>query len=176
MKVVKLFKYIYIGIISIIILVLGIFLLSSLFGKEDYAKVFGYSFFEVKSYSMYPELDKGDLVIVKERDTKDYQIDMIVTYKKPNDQIPTTHKIVKIEGNIITTRGTNSETNNSDDPPFEVKYIIGEVVGVWENYDSVRSFITNPLGIISILLSGFLIIEIINYFDNKCKVSKEENN
>lgn len=175
MKVTKIFKYIYIGIISLILLVLGIFLFSSLFGKEDYAKVFGYSFFEVKSYSMYPELNKGDLVIVKERDANKYKVDMVVTYKKPTDQIPTTHKIVKIEGNIITTRGINSETNNSDDPPFDVQYIIGEVVGVWKNYDSVREFITNPLGIISILLTGFLIVELINYLENPNKNNKEND-
>jgi len=173
MRIAKILKFTYITIISIIILILGIFLLSSLFSKKDYPQVFGYSFFEVKSYSMYPELDKGDLVIVKKRDVSEYKVDMVVTYITPNDKIPTTHKIVKIEGNIITTRGINTETNNSDDKPFEVDYIIGEVVGVFRNYNNVRDFVTNPIGIVVILLTGFLFIEGINFLENK--TSKKEN-
>lgn len=172
MKVIKAIKYIYLSIMAIIIIFLAIFLLSSLFSKKGYTEVFGYSFFEVQSYSMYPELDKGDLVVVKKRNNEDYKVDMVVTYKKPTDKIPTTHKIVKIEGNIITTRGINTETNNSDDAPFDVSLIIGEVVTVWKNYDNVRTFITNPLGIIIILLSGFFLVEGINYFENKFSEKK----
>ena len=176
MKIAKILKFTYLVVISIIILILGIFLLSSLFSKKEYTQVFGYSFFEVKSYSMYPELDKGDLVVVKKRNNDEYKVDMVVTYIKPNDKIPTTHKIVKVEGNIITTRGINTETNNSDDAPFDVECIIGEVVFVWENYNYVREFVTNPIGIIIILLTGFLIIEGVNYLENCGKKTEKEKN
>ena len=143
MKIVRLFRNIYIGGLIAIICFLSIFLISSLFSKTSYTKVFGYSFFEVKSYSMYPILDKGDLVVVKEHDN--YEVDMIITYLRDTDTIPTTHKIVKIDGNIITTRGINAETNNADDEPFDVSCVIGEVVYTWKSYGEIRSFITNPL-------------------------------
>lgn len=170
MKIVRLFRNIYIGGLIAIISFLSIFLISSLFSKTSYTKVFGYSFFEVKSYSMYPILDKGDLVVVKEHDN--YEVDMIITYLRDTDTIPTTHKIVKIDGNIITTRGINAETNNADDEPFDVSCVIGEVVYTWKSYGEIRSFITNPLGIICVLLFGFFIIEGFNYLEIKYKAKK----
>lgn len=174
MKIVRLFRNIYIGILISVIVFLGVFLISSLFSKTGYTKTFGYSFFEVKSYSMYPKLDKGDLVVVKDLKDDNYEVGMIVTYIRENESTPTTHEIVKIEGNIITTRGINTETNNTDDEPFDVSCIIGEVVYTFENYGNVRDFVTNPLGIIIILLSGIFIIEGFNYLESLTN-KKEEN-
>ncbi len=163
-KIIKIIRYVYLGIVSVVILFLGIFLISSLVNKTSYTKAFGLAFFEVQSYSMYPDLNKGDLIIVKDRKVEEYQVGMVVTYIKPNEKIPTTHKIVKIEDNMITTRGI---ANDSDDLPFDVSCIIGEVIGVWRNYDNIRNFITNPLGIIAILLFGLFFIEGFNYLENK---------
>lgn len=169
MKIIRLFRNIYIGLLITIITCLFVFLISSLFSKTSYTKTFGYSFFEVKSYSMYPVLSKGNLVVVKELDDSCYEVGMIVTYIKDTDTIPTTHKIVKIDGNVITTRGINEETNNTDDEPFDVSCIIGEVVYVWKSYGKIKSFVTSPIGIIVILLSGFFIVEGFNYLENKYK-------
>lgn len=141
-------------------------LISTLFNENRYAKVFGYSFFEVESYSMYPELTKGDLVVVKKRESFEYEVGMVVTYICPTDSIPTTHKIVQIDGNIITTRGINEVTNTSDDTPFDVKCIIGEVVTVWYGYSKTKDFITNPFGVLIILLTGFLLLEGFNLLED----------
>lgn len=172
MKVVKVLKYIYFSSVLIVILFLGLFLLSSLFSKSGYAQVFGYSFFEVKSYSMYPELDKGDLVVVKKRSDEEYKVGMVITYKRPEDALPTTHKIVNVDGNIITTKGINATENTTEDDPFEVKYVIGEVVEVWEDYNKTREFITNPIGIIIIILFGFFVFEGIAFLEKE--FSKEQ--
>lgn len=170
LKIIKIIRYSYLGILSAIILFLGIFLVGSLINKDSYTKAFGIALFEVESYSMYPDLDKGDLIIVKKRKPEKYQVDKVVTYIKPNDIKPTTHKIVDINGNMITTRGI---ANDSDDEPFDVSCIIGEVIIVWGNYDKVRDFITNPLGIIIILLFGFVFIEGFNYLE-KDMIEKEK--
>ncbi len=171
-KIVRIIRNVYLGLLVTIITFLGVFLVSSLFSKTDYTSVFGLSFFEVESYSMYPELTKGDLVVVKKLDASEYEVDMVVTYIKEGEKTPTTHKIVKIEGNIITTRGVNTQTNNADDEPFDVSCIIGRVVSVWHGYGNVRNFVTNPLGIISILLIGFFIVEGFNYLENYFKEKK----
>lgn len=180
MKIIKLIRNIYLGVLLTLIAVLGVILVSALCSKESYTKVFGYSLFEVQSYSMYPELSKGDLIVCKELDSGEYAVGMVVTYLRETDTIPTTHKIVKIEGNVITTRGINTETNNTDDEPFDVSCIIGEVVHVWHGYGNVRVFITNPLGIITVLLCGFFVIELFNYLENiikdKEKLKQKENN
>ena len=175
MKIVRIIRNVYSGLLVTIIAFLGVFLVSSLFSKTDYTSVFGLSFFEVESYSMYPELTKGDLIVVKKLDPSEYEVGMTVTYIKDGEKTSTTHKIVKIEGNIITTRGINTETNNADDEPFDVSCIIGRVVSVWYGYGNVRNFVTNPMGIISILIIGFFIIEGFNYLENYFK-EKEKNN
>ena len=172
MKVVKAIKYIYFSVVLIVVVFLGIFLLSSLFSKSGYAQIFGYSFFEVKSYSMYPELDKGDLVVVKKRSDDEYKVGMVITYKRPKDALPITHKIVNIDGKIITTKGINEKENTSEDDPFEVRYVIGEVVEVLEDYDNVREFITNPIGIVIIILFGLFVFEGIVFLEKE--FSKEE--
>jgi len=167
MKVIKIIKYLYLSVVLICIVFLGIFLSSTLFSETGYAQVFGYSFFEVQSYSMYPELEKGDLVVVKKRDNDEYKEGMVITYKRPGDSIPTTHKIVNIDGNIITTKGINESENTTEDEPFEVTYVIGEVVKVWEDYDKTREFITNPIGIIIIVLFGLFLFEGISFFEKE---------
>ena len=165
--ILRILKYTITGIFVLLILILSIFLLSRLVSKKSYSQVFGYSFFEVSSYSMYPELDKGDLVIVKQRDSEDYEVGMVVTYCVVEGTTPVTHKIVKREGDIITTRGVNTETNNTDDEPFDVKYIIGEVVDVYEDYGDFVSFIQNPLGLCIVIISCVILFEIFDFLEKK---------
>ena len=149
-------------------------IISLAFSNKKYLDLFGYSVFEVQSYSMYPELTKGDLILVKKRDSSEYDVGMTVTYLRPTDKSTTTHKIVNIDGNIVTTKGINTETNNDCDVPFEIEYIIGEVVHVWTGYSEVKQFITHPIGIIIIILSNFLLIEGFSYLEIKLS-NKEEN-
>lgn len=58
-KTLSIISYIFIGFIIIINLIVittrGIL-------KQDYPIIFGYSYFEIASNSMYPELKKGDIV------------------------------------------------------------------------------------------------------------------
>lgn len=171
MKKFKIIRYIYLGVIGVIILFLGIFLIGSLTSKKPYTQVLGLSFFEVQSYSMYPEITKGDLLIVKKRKAENYEVGMTVTYIRPNEEKSTTHQIVKIEDKMITTRGI---ANDHDDEPFDVSCIIGEVVVVWSGYNGVRNFITNPLGIVSIILIGIFFIEGFNYLEEEAKRKRIE--
>ena len=69
MKLIKLIKCLFVGILLVVIVFLVSLILVASFSKKNYLEVFGYSFFEVKSYSMYPELEKGDLIVVKKRES-----------------------------------------------------------------------------------------------------------
>ena len=71
-RLIKLIRYIYISVLVVIGVCLITFILASTLSKKNYLEVFGYSFFEVKSYSMYPELEKGDLIVVKKRESSEY--------------------------------------------------------------------------------------------------------
>lgn len=169
----KIFKYSITCIFGLMIVILSVFLLSSVFSKKDYNQFLGYSFFEVTSYSMYPELDKGDLVVVKKKDSDYYQEGMTVTYQVKEGTSPVTHKIVSRDGDIIITRGINSQTNNSDDDPFDVKYIIGEVVYVFDDYADFVGFIKNPIGLMILICIAWICFESLSYFESKI-INKEK--
>ena len=169
MKIIKFIKYSFFCILLLMLVVFATIVLTKVFSKNKYLEFFGYSAFEVQSYSMYPELSKGDLVIVKKRDSSEYEVGMVVTYLRPTDNTTTTHKIVSIDGNIVTTRGVNAETNQDNDLPFEIDCIIGEVVTVYSGYSDVKGFVTHPVGIIIIILTGFLFIETLNYLEKNFK-------
>ena len=62
--------------------------------KHDYSNVFGYTLFEVISGSMSPEIQKGDLILVKLN--TDYKKGDIISYKSKDgvdvEKIPTETK------------------------------------------------------------------------------------
>lgn len=168
----KIIKAVIFTITALVVIVLSTFILSRLFNKNNYSKVFGYSLFEVTSNSMYPYLEQGDLVLVKERNNDEYQPDMVVTYQPRIGSKPVTHKIVERNGDIITTKGINEETNKENDEPFNVDQIIGEVVMIYEGYGKLEKFIHNPIGIAIIFIGGLLIFEVINFLEKR--LVKEE--
>jgi len=163
-KILKIIEWIIVALLILFICVLGYYIISRLVNKGKPAKVFGYYVFEVSSWSMYNEnsehsLKKGDLIFVKPLKSEAYEVGMVVTYIQENVEMPITHMIVEREGNTITTRGINEEGNTSNDAPFDVSKILGEVKGVWRNYEKFINWTTSPIGIICIVLIGFLVVE-----------------
>ena len=114
MKTIKVIKYLFVGIILFIMSILLFIILITAINENKNLGVFDYSAYEVKSNSMYPDLIEGDLIVVKKRDKSEYEVGMVVTYKRPTDKTTTTHKIVSIDGDIVTTKGINDLTNNDN--------------------------------------------------------------
>lgn len=177
-KILKTIEQIIIIIFITIICVLGYYIIARLVNKDKPTQLFGYYIFEVTSYSMYNEnsphsLDKGDLIFVKPLKTELYEVGMVITYIQEDSNIPVTHMIVKREGNKITTRGINIEGNTSDDTPFDVSKVLGQVKRVWRNYDEFINWTTSPIGFICIILIGFLIVEGLCLWNQKIKKENE---
>ncbi len=179
-KILKIIEWIIVVLLILFICVLGYYIISRLTNKGKPTKVFGYYVFEVSSWSMYNEdsehsLKKGDLIFVKPLKSEAYEVGMVVTYVKEDLEMPVTHMIVEREGNTITTRGINKEGNTTNDAPFDVSKILGEVKGVWKNYEKFISWTTSPIGIICIVLIGFLVVEGLYLLHNSLNnQSKEE--
>ncbi|MGM9898980.1 MAG: hypothetical protein ACI32E_00195 [Bacilli bacterium] len=162
-KVFSIIEKVFIGILVCAILILAIYLVKRAINKNEPTKMFGYYMFSVSSDSMYNENDKdsltrGDLIFVKPLKDDEYEVGMVVTYLSDSSSMPVTHKIVKREGSIITTRGI-SVNNTSDDDPFDVSQILGEVKGVWRGYEKFLNWTKSPFGIICIVGFLFLIFE-----------------
>ena len=179
-KILKISEYILFGIMIVLIIIFGYYIVQRLIHKDEPAKMFGYYLYEVSSWSMYDEesedsLSKGDLIFVKKRVENDYEVGMVVTYETDTNK-PTTHKIIEINGEMITTQGINKEGNTSADKPFHVDNIIGEVKGVWRNYSKFMEFILSPLGVVIILGGGFLVIEGLSLLHKKVYKEEEKEN
>lgn len=126
MKVLNIIKNI---VLDIIIVVLIISIIFSYMNRKKPVPLFNYYFFTVLTGSMQDTLQIGDSIIVKKTDK--YRVGDIVTYKKESSYI--THRIIKINGNKITTKG---DANNDEDPSFDKKYILGKFVykSTWLNF------------------------------------------
>lgn len=177
-KLFKIFEKILYVVLVLLIIVFGYYIIQRLTNKDKPANMFGYYLYEVSSWSMYnPDsedtLSKGDLIFVKKLQADEYKVGMVITYDTGKG-IPTTHKIIEINDNIITTQGINVEGNTSSDVPFDVSQVIGQVKGVWRNYSKHIDFLTSPIGIIIVLGIGFVFIEGFSLINKKLE-KKEEN-
>ena len=165
----KLISFFLIFLFAIVFLFLSVYLIKRMIHKDQPTTVLGVAFFEVSTGSMEPEIMINNLIITKKIKNDNYQVGMIVTYLPPNAKTPVTHQIVKRDGNLITTRGINEETNNMDDEPFDVSCIIGKKIAIWHQYYKFANFIKSPLGIIIFIVGGVLVIEGYVYIDKKIK-------
>ena len=132
----------------------------------------GYSLLSVESGSM--EGDREDSISTKDliliHGTKDYQIGETVTYLRPGDSIPTTHRIIGFDDTGGTreyvTRG--DANGSSRDENVTEDMILGEVVFIFEGVGVFRGFITEGGGYIFlitlavILFSGLVLLRMVD--------------
>lgn len=133
-------------ILDIIIVILIIFIIIGFINKKKPVPIFNYYFFTVMTGSMQDALYPGDSIIVKK--VKDYNVGDIITYKQ--DDIYVTHRIVKINGNKVVTKG---DANKDNDPEINKDDILGKLVYHSEILDFIvknRFFII--LGVIVLYL------------------------
>jgi signal peptidase len=97
----------------------------------------------VKSGSMEPTISTGSVVVVKP--AASYAVGDIITFGPDTSaEIPTTHRILAIEGNTIFTKGDANE--EADPQPTSVREVIGKVVLAVPKAGYVLDFARQPLG------------------------------
>ena len=99
----------------------------------------------VMSGSMEPELSVDDLIFVVKDDT--VELDDVIVYQSKG--ILVVHKVVKVDGDQITTRGT---ANDTDDAPISIKDVKGRVVFSVGGIGKIIDFIRTPVVMIAILI------------------------
>lgn len=82
----------------------------------------GWKLFTVQSGSMVPSITVGSLVVVKP--AGEYAVNDVITFK--TGPTPTTHRILKIDGQTYTTKGDANDT--ADSQPIRPEQILGKVV------------------------------------------------
>ena len=119
---------------------------------------FGYSFFAVLSHSMYDEIPKGSLIVVRQTDPQLLKTGDNITYKR--DRTTTvTHKVVEIHENYnysgargFRTMGINN--TKPDSGIVNADSVIGVVSFCIPMLGFVLAYIADNVGIICILLGG----------------------
>ncbi|MBQ8184798.1 MAG: signal peptidase I [Lachnospiraceae bacterium] len=114
---------------------------------------FGYGAAIVLSGSMEPEFSKGDLIIVKETDT--FSVNNIVVFQDGSSLV--VHRIIEIQGDIITTKG---DANNAADDPIPLSAIKGTVLLSVPFVGNVVSLLKTPFGTLCMIAAAVALTEI----------------
>lgn len=81
-----------------------------------------YPMASITSGSMWPELKKGDLILIKGVDSKEeIKIDDVIVYKNPKGF--TIHRVIKMNEDTLITKG---DANNVEDAPVRYEEVIGK--------------------------------------------------
>ena len=130
--------------------------------------VFGFASAVVISGSMQPTLNVNDFLIIREKEAAEYAVGDIVTFVDPESQNSAlvTHRIIERDGDTITTKG-DSITNNVPDTPFDVSCIKGSLFAKIPHLGGAMEFFKQPVGIVFLVIIGFLLVEIPYLIDRK---------
>ena len=100
------------------------FLINTSISQKNFLKVFGISFFSMKTDLMENDINKNDLVIVKEVEDYELQIEEIIAYQV-NNRIRI-NKIVNKEDSYIITK--SNKNYYPDIEQIETEQIIGKKI------------------------------------------------
>ncbi len=166
-KVTKLIVNIFTYILLIVLVCVIYGKLVITFGDNVYPNYFGYTFFEVASGSMKPALQVNDVIIVKITN-EDFKKGDIIAFQGENAVI--THRILYIDGNIITVKGDN---NDIVDKPISRDQVIGKIVKVVPKLGIWKKIIVEPKILLSIFITLLLFDFALSYNKDDKKPKKK---
>lgn len=149
-KIISFILNILLFIVTIIIIIGFYYIYQIKVVKNEYANLFGYTFFEVATASMYPTIEIGDVVIVKI--TKEIEQNDIIVYTEGKSII--THRLIEKKDNELIAKG---DANNSEDKPIQEDMVLGKVVKIIPKLGTWRKIFISPeiVGLIIVLLTLF---------------------
>jgi len=168
-KVISFILNILLTIVTIIIIIGMYYIYQLKIEKNDYANLFGYTFFEVATGSMSPTMEIGDVVIVKI--TKQVEQNDIIVYIDGENII--THRLIEINDNELIAKG---DANNSEDKPIHQDMVLGEVIKILPKIGIWRKIFTSSevVGLIFVLIVLFSAIFMFSSSDSKEKEEKDD--
>ena len=134
------------------------------FSDKSFPNYFGYTFFEVASGSMEPTLKINDVILVKIDNADLKKGDIIAFY---SENIVITHRILFIDGTIITVKGDN---NSVVDKPIVKEQVIGKVVKILPELGVWKKVLTEPKILLAIFIT-LLLFDFALSYENKDKKS-----
>lgn len=158
-------------LLDVFIVILGVILLITVYNNvqvkilgHEYASFFGHSVFEVQTGSMGEVIEPGDWIVVKYE--KNIKLNDIVTFEHKGEYI--THRVIEAYNGTYVTKG---DANTAKDSPISKDQIVGKVVKVIPNFGILRKTIFNPIVLIAIIITLFLLNQV---FKKPTKEEKEK--
>lgn len=169
-------------IVTFVILVTVMIMTVTMRINGETPSIFGYSIFRVSSGSMEPQLQIGDVILMKECDPMELKKGDIITYKGVYGEMAgkaVTHRVVKEpfkKGNdyYIQTKGDASQVVDYD---VNINNVMGKLERELPFFSWLYGIFITPFGllIIIILIIGAFFNEIINFFRALAGDVPEEN-
>ncbi len=119
---------------------------------EQFPLVFGYGSAEILSDSMYPTVQKGDVIVLKAQ--TDYAVDDIIVYKDGDGYV--THRIVELDGGRYVTKGDSPQSDGVTKVSPEA--VLGKVYAYVTDLGALMNYFKEPYGLLTLLAVGTLII------------------
>ena len=166
------------NIISIILAVLVVFILGVniysmyLSSRGDILPMpLGFNISFTETGSMEPNMPQNSLVIIIK--DKSYEIGDIVAFQKDaDDTVCTVHRIVKIEGDVITTKG---DANDGADPSININDIKGRVLfhipKIGLTLIKIKEFVSRPI-VKTVILLIFVAALVLSFIPQKKKTDE----
>lgn len=154
----KKFLIVKIALIVVISLLLGFILYSwnsQMMMGSSLPMPFGFGIAEVLSDSMYPNIQKHDVVIIVPQD--DYEIDDVVAFQ--DRDMVVLHRIIgQNEDGTYITKGDYYE-NSKDPTPLKASHIYGKHVKTFAGAGKFFNFIKSPIvSFVLLVLAGLLFL------------------
>lgn len=166
-KVVKIIR-------NIITFVIGIVIIYAIVGNLSAQNVTLYNIVKFRNYvvltgSMEPGISPGDYITVRKINPDNVREGDIISYMLNGSVV--THKVVKVEGSLITTQGT---ANNIADEPINKSSVIGKYMFKLGKVGYIMAFFSSKSGLI--LVFGLIGIMIFWDLSDPEKNAKTKNN
>jgi len=156
----KIGKYLFIGLLVVALLANLISIFKRLVLKEQLPMAFGWGSAIIISGSMEPAIHVGDLVIIHRQGS--YAVGDIVTFAGNN--YPITHRVMGLTPNGYITQG---DANNAVDGEIDRDRIIGRVVAYVPRAGNVILFFQSTLGMLLLIAALFVILGLPNWIGKR---------
>lgn len=163
-KVFRIVKNTVLGVvIAFLTLVLIVSMISRFTGQAP--SMFGYSLYRVSSGSMRPELQVGDIILVKQCDGNSVKADEIVSFIATSGEMQghlVTHRVVKepFDENGEKYVITKGDANAQNDQPEKVSQIKGKLITKIGILKYLFDFFVTPWGLLALI--GLIILAFFN--------------
>ena len=117
------------------------------------SRVLGFQIYMVLSGSMEPAISIDDLIIIRAADS--FAVGDVVVYQ--NGRVPVVHRIVAMDGEMVTTRG---DANNTDDDPMDISLVKGKVIAAVPYVGKVVRLLKTPIATVLMIVAAVLCVEL----------------